>query len=185
MELLGLRWLSLWLGEHQSPRQRDPICRWVLDVVFRVHRPKLPWRGHHFRRLRHVRIGNSLFALFLSNRYSILWGDSRNDAEASTALICTPRSASFASGMTASRVNDLFIAELQAGMQWQRQLVWFPGRAFLLARLNISTGTPARSCASATSESLLHAADYSTACAEAERILFNMVGFNLGGGIIF
>ena len=132
------------------------------------------------------RIGNSPFALFLSNRYSILWGDSRNDAEASTALICdTMRSASFASGMTASRVNDLFIAELQAGMQWQRQLVWFPGRAFLCAAFEYQYWNTGSISASATSESLLHAADYSTACAEAERILFNMVGFNLGGGIIF
>jgi hypothetical protein len=131
-------------------------------------------------------IGNSPFALFFSNRYSILWGDSRNDAQAATALTCdTMTSASSASGMTTSRVNDLFIAELQMGTQWQRQLVWFPGRAFLRAAFEYQYWNTGGICASAQSTSLIDAEYYSTACAEAKRILFNMVGFNLGGGIIY
>lgn len=131
-------------------------------------------------------IGNSPFAFFVSNRYSILWGDSRNDAQAATALTCdTMTSASSASGMTTSRVNDLFIAELQMGTQWQRQLVWFPGRAFLRAAFEYQYWNTGSICASASSSSLIESEYYSTACAEAERILFNMVGFNLGGGIIY
>ncbi|HEY4313040.1 MAG TPA: hypothetical protein VGN12_26545 [Pirellulales bacterium] len=131
-------------------------------------------------------LGNSPFKLFFSNRYSILWGTSHADAQVATSLVCTTMPSAWdANGMSASRTGDLFIAEFQAGTQWERQLVWFPGRAFLRTAFEYQYwGAGGGLCASAESTSHISPV-VSTACSYAEQVMFNLVGFNIGAGIIY
>jgi hypothetical protein len=124
---------------------------------------------------------------FVANRYSFLWGNA--DAAAQTSATATNDPDGFAStinGALATTQADLFIAELQLGLQWDAQLKCFPCRAFLRTALEYQYwDSNAGIDATASSFAFVTSGSGATADANARDILFNLVGFNLGAGIMY
>jgi hypothetical protein len=124
---------------------------------------------------------------FVANRYSFLFGNA--DAAAQTSATATSDVDGFATstnGALATTQADLFIAEIQLGLQWDAQLKCFPGRAFVRTALEYQYwDSNAGIDASASSFATLASGSGATADANARDILFNLVGFNLGAGITY
>jgi hypothetical protein len=123
---------------------------------------------------------------FVANRYSILWGS--GDAATETLATAFNSGSGFASSIDGAGVGgtgDLFIAEVQFGLQWDAQLRCFPGRAFVRTGLEFQYWDTNVGLFAA-SESF---ADTGTSSAftdaSAGDLLFRLIGVNLGAGIMF
>jgi hypothetical protein len=126
-------------------------------------------------------LGCSPFKLFVANRYSVLWGT----GSALAQTTATVPGATATNGAFASNTGDLFIGELQLGLQWEHQLACLPGRAFIRTAIeyqywdtNAGVNVGALSFAdngTADAASLTTAGD----------MLFDLLGFNIGAGILF
>ena len=123
---------------------------------------------------------------FVANRYSILWGNG-DVATQTTATVMNANTGFGTStdGALATAQGDLFIAELQLGLQWDAQLQCFPGRAFVRTAMefqywdaNVGIIANSNSVASTPTGS-------ATAAASAGDLLFRLMGFNIGAGIMF
>jgi hypothetical protein len=125
---------------------------------------------------------------FVANRYSFLWGNSSAASQTSASVMNdTDGFATSTNGALAgTNQGDLFIAEIQLGLQWDAQLRCFPGRAFVRTALeyqywdaNGGLNTSADSFASVAG------GGSATASASAGDLLFSLIGFNLGAGITY
>jgi hypothetical protein len=127
---------------------------------------------------------DSPIKVFVANRYSFLWGTSEAAAQtnATAGLAATATNVALASSTNGS----LFIAELQLGLQWDAQLQCFPGRAFVRGAFEYQYWDAANNTVSARSNSFADAGvSSSSAFVNAGDLLFSLVGFNLGAGIMF
>jgi hypothetical protein len=123
---------------------------------------------------------------FVANRYSFLWGNGSAASETNaTAINGASGAAVSTNGALSGGVGDMFIGEVQLGLQWDAQLRCFPGRAFVRTALeyqywdtNVGLNTGAVSVASAGPVS-------ASATASAGDLLFDLIGFNLGVGIMY
>jgi hypothetical protein len=120
--------------------------------------------------------------VFLANRYSFLWG--RGHAISQTSAMASLLAQS-TDGAIASNNGDMFIGELQLGLQWNACLACLPGTAFARCAIeyqywdtNAGVRTEALSFA-ATSD----AGAFSSA--SAGDMVVNLFGLSLGAGIMF
>ncbi|MGD9724693.1 MAG: hypothetical protein AB7O59_20655 [Pirellulales bacterium] len=124
---------------------------------------------------------------FVANRYSFLWGNGSAASQTTASIVTVPDGfAAAANGAGATGQGDLFIAELQLGLQWEAQLKCFPGRAFVRSALeyqywdsNVGLDTSANSFAAVDSGA------NASVTASAGDLLFDLIGFNLGVGITY
>jgi hypothetical protein len=126
---------------------------------------------------------DSPFSLFLLNRYSVLWGQGVAATQTSAAVGIQ---ATATDGALVSKLpGDMFIAELQLGLQWQAQLQCFPGTAFV--RLGMEFQYWDTNCGFFTAnESFAVGSDAGgITSATATDQLVSLIGFNLGAGIMF
>jgi hypothetical protein len=123
---------------------------------------------------------------FVANRYSYIWGNVDAAAETNAQVInAIGDSAASFNGALASGQGNLFIAELQLGLQWDAELRCFPARAFVRGALeyqywDVSAGVEA----SSNSFAFLDGVGGDTT-ASARDLLFNLIGITLGAGITF
>jgi hypothetical protein len=124
----------------------------------------------------------SPLSFFFANRYSYLFG--RHSATAQTYAQASYLGFS-TDGATASAPSDLFIAELQLGLQWNANLACLPGTAFARAAVEYQYwDTTGNIFATANSFATTGSAAAATS-ASAGDILFNMFGLTLGAGLMF
>ena len=76
---------------------------------------------------------NPQFALFTSMRGSVLYGDSVNSAQTYAAMDSFYNSDFASNSETLRSSNELYIAELQLGSQWSRNVNFLNGRVFASA----------------------------------------------------
>lgn len=122
---------------------------------------------------------------FVANRYSFIWGNGSAAAETNATAIDTSGASTSTNGALTGGNGDLFIGEIQLGLQWDAQLRCFPGRAFVRTALeyqywdtNVGLNTGVFSVASAGPVS-------ASATSSAGDLLFDLIGFNLGVGIMY
>ncbi|HEX3726925.1 MAG TPA: hypothetical protein VHV08_11810 [Pirellulales bacterium] len=125
---------------------------------------------------------DSPFSLFFANRYSILWGQgiATSQTSAQVGLLGTSTN-----GAAATNPGDLFIAELQVGGQWNAALKCFPSTAFVRTAFEwqywgVNSGVRASSNSFVSAP--LASASTSTSAGD---MIFNLIGFNIGAGIMF
>lgn len=124
---------------------------------------------------------------FVANRYSFLWGNA--DVAAQTTASVMNDADGFATstdGALASGQGDLFIWELQVGLQWDAQLKCFPGRAFVRSAVeyqywDANTGLQAAADSSAS----VAGGGSAEAASSARDLLFSLIGVNIGAGITY
>ena len=124
---------------------------------------------------------------FFANRYSFLWG--QGGAAAQTGATVTDGGSGFATSANGALASpdrgELFICELQLGLQWDAQLKCFPGRAFVRGALEFQHwGSTAGAHVSANSFATAGPGSASSS-ASAGDLNFNLVGFTLGTGITY
>lgn len=123
---------------------------------------------------------------FVSNRYSVLWGNGISNTETrATVMNSNSGFATDTGGATATGVGDLFIAEVQFGLQWDAQLRCFPGRAFVRSALEFQYWDANAGVYTASNSFASSGTGSATADASAGDLLFRLIGFNLGAGIMF
>ncbi len=137
--------------------------------------------------MRPIWCDDSPIKLFFANRYSFLWGNGAVASQTTATDIDGLSALTSTNGAAAKGVGDLFIAELQLGIQWDACLKCIPGRVFLRTALeyqywDINTGATANS----TSFVSIPAAGIGvTATSNTSNMLFDLIGFNLGAGIMY
>ena len=90
-------------------------------------------------------------------------------------------------GAAASGQANLFIAEVQLGVQWDACLKCLPGRAFVRTALeyqywNAALGAEASANSFAT---VIPSSTAVTASSNVGDVLFNLIRFNIGAGIMY
>ena len=126
--------------------------------------------------------------LYFANRYSTLWGNSGAVTQTG-AVVADGASSSAVNGAAAKAPASLFIGEVQLGLQWTAQLCWLPGRAFVRGGVewqywdaSTAVNTRATSVAFSATPGSLNAA---AGIGQAGDLLFNLVGFTVGAGIMY
>ena len=130
---------------------------------------------------------DSPLKMFIANRYSFLWGNGAVAAQTTATSIDGVDTLTSTNGAAARGNGDMFIAELQLGLQWEACLKCLPGRFFLRSALeyqywDVNTGAQARSFSFVDTQSTETGA---TATARAGNMLFDLIGFNIGAGIMY
>ena len=123
---------------------------------------------------------------FVANRYSILWGN--GDAATETMATAFDNATGYTSsidGASAAGAGDLFIAELQLGLQWDAQLRCFPGRAFVRTAMEFQYWDTTVGLNTSSESLAVSGSAGAFTDASAGDLLFRLIGFNLGAGIMF
>src|SRR5262249_43685299 len=135
--------------------------------------------------LRPIFCDDGALKVYFANRYSILWGSGsaavQNTATAANGIAF----AAATNGALAKGDGDLFIAELQFGLQSDACLKCLPGRGFIRGGWewqywDANAGVLAQSLSFAdvvTSQSV--------ATSKAGDLLFDLIGFTIGAGIMY
>ena len=124
---------------------------------------------------------------FVANRYSFLWGNGGVASQTTASVMNNVNGfGTSTDGSLAGGQGDLFIAELQLGLQWDAQLKCFPGRAFVRTAMEFqywdaNTGVYATSNSFAS----VTGGGSATTNSSAGDLLFSLIGLNLGAGITF
>jgi hypothetical protein len=137
--------------------------------------------------MRPIWCDDSPVKLFFANRYSFLWGHGADAVQTTATSIDSVDSLTSTNGAAAKGNGDLFIAELQLGLQWDACLQCLPGRVFVRTALeyqywDANTGVNAFSTSFVNVPANETGA---TATASAGNMLFNLIGFNIGAGIMY
>ncbi len=124
---------------------------------------------------------------FVANRYSVLWGNGNAASENTTSVMNDVNGfATSTNGALAAAPGDMFIAEVQLGLQWEAQLKCFPGRAFVRSAVEWQYwDTNAGVFAASDAVASVGAGGNATASSSAGDMLFDLIGVNLGAGITF
>jgi hypothetical protein len=122
---------------------------------------------------------------FFSGRASILWGNSSSYAmtQATTSDIlgaATSVDAAYAKGG-----GDLFIGELQYGIQWERQLKCIPSRAFFRIAGEYQYWDASNATRAGAFSGAVTPISTAFAVAESNSVLFDLVGFTIGAGLTY
>ncbi len=137
--------------------------------------------------MRPIWCDDSPVKLFFANRYSFLWGHGSDAVQTQATSIDGVNTLTSVNGAAAKGNGDLFIAEVQLGLQWDACLQCLPGRVFVRTALeyqywDVNTGV------NATSTSFVNVipnGTAATATANAGNMLFDLIGFNIGAGIMY
>jgi hypothetical protein len=123
---------------------------------------------------------------YFSNRYSILWGNGVANVQ-TQAQAATSGGGDFQdlNGALAGGDGDMFIFEIGTGLQWETCLCCLPGRAFFRCGVewqywDANAGVNVNAFSTATSGSAS-----TVASANAGDLLFDLVGFTIGGGLTY
>lgn len=123
---------------------------------------------------------------FYSARASILWGSSSAYALTSATTIDQLGAAANLNGALAKSDNaDLFIGELQYGIQWERQLKCIPSRAFFRFAGEYQYWDGSSSAQAAALSGAVAPTSVAYAEAVADSVLFDLVGFTIGAGLTY
>ncbi len=130
----------------------------------------------------------SPFSLFFVNRYSLLWGTGRATTQTNASVATPGAFAENANGSSDSSTSgDMFIGEIQVGIQWSAQLRCLPAPACAFVRSgfeyqywNNSSGLSVNSASTA-----FVGPQTASASANSGDFLFSLVGFNIGAGIMY
>jgi len=130
---------------------------------------------------------DSPFKLFFANRYSFLWGNGGVAAQTTATLFDPLGALTSTNGAAANGQGDLFIAEVQLGFQWDACLKCLPGRAFFRTGIeyqywNAGLGAEAGALSFAT---VIPSGTAAVATSDVGDVLFNMIGLNVGAGIMY
>lgn len=126
------------------------------------------------------------WSIYASNRYSILWGNSGVTAQTSATAASDGFASSTNGGFTSGAAN-LFIAEVQAGLQWDAELKCLPGRrAFLRGGFEFQYwNSSSNASASAFSIAANTPGQGTFATSQAGNFLFSLIGISVGTGILY
>lgn len=127
-------------------------------------------------------------SLFFVNRYSYLWGTGGAAVQTSASADTPLGSAQAINGAIASgSSNGLFIGEIQVGLQWDACLKCVPGRAFIRSGFEYQywDNNAGIGAASFSAAGVLPPGVAAASTAAADDILFQLVGFNIGAGIMY
>jgi hypothetical protein len=130
---------------------------------------------------------DSPLRLFVANRYSFLWGNGSVAAETSATSIDGADTLTSLNGAAARGAGDLFIAELRVGLQWDACLKCIPARVFLRSAIeyqywDINTGAQV----DATSfVDVIPNGTSVTSTVSAGNMLFDLIGYSVGAGIMY
>lgn len=122
---------------------------------------------------------------FLSGRASILWGNNSAYAQTQATTIELLGAASSTNAAYAKGTGDLFIGELQYGVQWERQLKCIPSRAFFRFAGEYQYWDASNSAYAAAGSLALSPLTAALAGAESGSVLFDLVGFTIGAGLTY
>jgi hypothetical protein len=137
--------------------------------------------------MRPIWCDDSPVKLFFANRYSFLWGNGADAVQTTATSIDGVNTLTSTNGAQAKGNGDLFIAEVQLGLQWDACLQCLPGRVFVRTALeyqywDANTGVQASSTSFVNAIANQTAA---TATATAGNMVFDLIGFNIGAGIMY
>ena len=140
-----------------------------------------------FLGMRPIWCDDSPFKLFFSNRYSFLWGTGDVAAQTTASSVDQRGVLTSTNGAAASGQGNLFIAEVQLGVQWDACLRCLPGRAFVRTGIeyqywNAALGAEAGANSFAT---VIPSSTSVTATSNVGDVLFNLIGLNIGAGIMY
>lgn len=130
-------------------------------------------------------IGDTPFSLFASNRYSFMWGGGRSITQAQAAVLTPGGSDANADCDCGSDRANLFIAEVQLGAQWEHQLRWLPARAFIRSAAEYQYWNTGGIADRSLTQTSFFGSTVGTASASAGDLILNMMGFNIGCGLIY
>lgn len=135
--------------------------------------------------IRPVRDGSPL-KCFVANRYSIVWGNGLAVAGSQATVIdlSNPSSAPL-STTSAAGAGDLFIGEIQLGLQWDAELQWSAGRAFVRFAAEYQYWDSNAGVIAEAHDDVSSGSAFALAEARAGDLLFSLVGFNLGVGVMY
>lgn len=129
---------------------------------------------------------NSCANWFYSARGSILWGPTRNEVETEARASGPGASAASIDGATVLIDDDLFIGELQAGLEWDFALRCLPAKAFFRAAFEYQYWDASSGFVAATSFAGVDDAStvdwQGTVNAEAPGLIVDLLGFHIGTG---
>lgn len=126
------------------------------------------------------------WSMYFANRYSVLWGNSGVLAQTSATTSAGGFASSTNGGFTSDSAS-LFIAEIQAGVQWDAELKCLPGRrAFLRGGFEFQYwNSSSNASASAFSVAANTPGQGTYATSQAGNFLFSLLGISLGTGIMY
>ncbi|NIL98048.1 MAG: hypothetical protein GTO76_09490 [Planctomycetales bacterium] len=132
---------------------------------------------------RHPLFCNSCAHFFFNMRASILWGCTHAEVQTSASLFDPEATAASYNGAASSIDDDLFIGEIQLGIEWDYQLQWLPANAFFRIAAEYQYWDASQGYA--VSGSYADEVDVvtSTAFAEADGLRMNLIGFSIGTGL--
>jgi len=126
---------------------------------------------------------------FYSARGSILWGPTKNEVETEARASGTGASAASIDTATALVDDDLFIGELQAGLEWDFALRCLPAKAFFRAAFEYQYWDASSGYAASTSFAGIDDTTpdpdvdwQGTVNAEAPGLIVDLLGFHIGTG---
>ncbi len=126
---------------------------------------------------------NSCAHLFFNMRASILWGCTHAEVQTSASLVDPSATAASYNGAAVGVNDDLFIGEIQLGMEWDYQLKWLPANAFFRVAAEYQYWDASQGYAVSTSFADEAGVVASTAFAEADGLRMNLIGFTIGTGL--
>jgi hypothetical protein len=135
--------------------------------------------------MRPIWCDDSPVKLFFANRYSVLWGNGGAAAQTSATSIDTLNSLTSTNGAAAKGPGDLFIAELQLGLQWDACLRCLPGRVFVRSALEYQYWDTNRGGQASANSFVQGGGIAATSEASVGTMLFDLIGFNIGAGIMY
>ncbi len=122
---------------------------------------------------------------FYSARASVLWGNSSAYALTSALTADTLGAAGSVDGALAKGVGDLFIGELQYGIQWERQLKCIPSRAFVRFAGEYQYWDASNSAGAYALSGAIAPRSSAYGLAASGPLLFDLVGFTIGAGLTY
>lgn len=129
---------------------------------------------------------NSCAHWFYSARGSVLWGPSASEVQTSATATASGAAAVIAGTVEGASVvvnDDLFIAELQAGLQWDFALRCLPAKAFFRTAFEYQYWDASSGFANAGSFAGFGAPDFQvTTNADAPGLIVDFVGLSIGTG---
>jgi hypothetical protein len=140
-----------------------------------------------FMGFRPIWCDDSPWQLFFANRYSTLWGSGVAAAQTNATAQNSSGTATSLDGALSGAHGDLFIAEVQLGLQWECCCQCLPGRAFVRTAIEYQYwDTNYKASAQAFSSAVLvPGGEGASAFAHADNMRFSLVGLTVGAGIMY
>ncbi|HUS40102.1 MAG TPA: hypothetical protein VMX74_11655 [Pirellulales bacterium] len=125
---------------------------------------------------------NSCAHFFFNLRAAILWGNTDVDVETSASLIDPTATAASYNAAAASLVDDMFIGEVQLGIQWDYELKWMCANAFFRIAGEYQYWDASQGYAVSASFADEGGVVDSLAFADADGLRMNLTGFSIATG---